>query len=100
MVPALLTRMSTRPSCGHDLAEELFGSGVGGEVGLEGVGAATGRDDGGGGFIGGAAVAMDGDSGSALCEAVGDGGAEAAGCSGDEGDLVVETEAVEDGGHG
>jgi hypothetical protein len=66
------------------------------EVGLECGG---GWADGFGRFGGFAAVAVDGDLGSGLGECDGDGGAEAAGGSGDQGYFVVETEEVDGGGH-
>ena len=78
-----------------DLGEEVFGAGGGGEVGLEGVRRCHRRLDGGGGVVGGAAVAVAGDGGSGLRECGGDGGSEAAGGAGDEGDFVVEAEEVE-----
>ncbi len=79
---------------GDDLGEEMFGSVGGGEIGLEGVGCATGGLDGGGGIVGGAAVAVAGYGGSGLRECCGNGGSEAAGSTGDEGDFVVEAEEV------
>ncbi len=81
---------------GLGFGEELLGAGGGGEVGLEGVGAASGGGDGGGGVGGGAAVAVDGDGGSGLRERGGDGGAETSGGSGDEGGFIVEAEEIED----
>ena len=95
MVPALLTRMSTRPSFCLHLMEESLGSGGAGEVGLKGLGTASGGVDGGGGVVGGAAVAVDGYGGSSLRERSGDGRAETAGGSGDEGYFIVETEEIE-----
>ena len=83
---------------GEELVEEVRGAGGGGEVGGEGDGFAAGGVDGGGGGFGGAAVAVAGDGGAGLGEGEGDGGAEAARRAGDEGDFVVETEAVEDAG--
>ena len=78
--------------------EEGFGAGGGGEIGLEGGCVGT---DSGGGFGGGAAVAVDCDLRSGLCECDGDGGAETAGCSCDKGDFAVEAKEFEDvsGGH-
>jgi len=79
-----------------DGVEETFGGGGVGEVGLEGVGAAAGGDDGGGGLVGRTAVAVYGDGSASLRERMSDGGAEAGGGAGDEGDFVVEAELVKD----
>ena len=83
------------PKCGFDLGEELFGAVGGGEVGVEGWRCACER------MAAAVSVAArrlpwTGDGGSGLRERGGDGGAEAAGGAGDEGDFAVETEEVED----
>ena len=68
------------------------------EVRLESFGLAPGRPDGGDhGFRAPAAGAVvNQHAGSVLGEAFGDGGANAAGCSGDEGDFVLEWQGRHD----
>ena len=79
-----------------DLLEEVFGAGGGAEVGAERGGL---RADGLGRFQGGATVAMAGYGGSGLGESDSDGGTEAAGGAGDEGDFAVKAEGIEDRFH-
>ena len=75
--------------------EEGLRAGCGPEIGLEGGGFGA---DGGGGLGCGAAIAVDGDESPGLRECDGDGRAQAAGGSGDEGDFAVEAEGIEDVG--
>jgi len=75
--------------------EESLGSGGAGEVGLKGLGMASGCGDDGGGIVGGTTVSVNGYGGSGLRKSGGDGCAEAAGGSCDEGYFIVETEEIE-----
>ena len=77
--PALLMRMSTRPRVAMTWLKRCSAPLVSGEICLEGMGDATCGLDGGGGVVGGAAVAVTGHGGSGLRESDGDSSAEAAG---------------------
>ena len=80
-----------------DLGEEVFGAVGRAEVRTKGGCVSTKR---GCSFVGGAAVAVAGYGGSCLRERCGNGSAEAAGGTCDEGYFVVETKEVEDVLHG
>ena len=98
--PALLTSTSTRPSSRHGLLDHARAVLGQRDVGGDGQAAAAERLDALGGLLQAVGAAgADGDVGARLGEADGERGAEAGGGAGDDGDLAVEPEAVEDG-HG